>query len=129
MTLRFLATGESVKSLSYQFRLGVSTTCQIVKEVCAAIHLVLSLDYLRQPTKVDWEKAAKGFDHLWDFPNCIGALDGKHIRMRCPPNGGSMYINYKGIGKMIQFSSKLLKLTVELFPGFHSITLLAMCDA
>lgn len=97
LTLRFLATGETLQSLSYQFRIGLSTACYIVKEVCAAIDLVLSPDYLRQPTKEDWEQIAKHFDHLWDFPNCIGALDGKHIRMRCPANGGSKYINYKGI--------------------------------
>ncbi|KAF3844273.1 hypothetical protein F7725_013614, partial [Dissostichus mawsoni] len=47
VTLRFLATGESFKSLSYQFRMGVSTIGQFVPETCTAIYEVLKEKYLK----------------------------------------------------------------------------------
>lgn len=49
------------------------------------------------PTDTDtWKDIIRGFESRWNFPNCIGGLDGKHIRIHCPSESGSIFYNYKG---------------------------------
>lgn len=43
----------------------------------------------------DWKTIANNFNLKANFPNCIGAIDGKHIRMIRPCDSGSLYFNYK----------------------------------
>ena len=41
------------------------------------------------------EKNALEFLEIWNFLNCIGAIDGKHIIIEAPANSGSEFFNYK----------------------------------
>nr|CAI5850163.1 unnamed protein product [Callosobruchus analis] len=95
ITLRFLATGDSYKSLMYLFQVSYSTISLIVPEVCEAISSVLK-DYIKVPKDaLEWKDVARNFEIKWNFPHCIGAIDGKHVQIICPANTGTEYFNYK----------------------------------
>ena len=44
----------------------------------------------------EWILIADKFWKKWQFPQCLGAVDGKHIVMMKPQKSGSLYFNYKG---------------------------------
>ena len=43
-----------------------------------------------------WRMISAEFSDLWQFPHPIGAIDGKHIRIKAPRKSGTNYHNYKG---------------------------------
>ena len=49
-----------------------------------------------------WLEVAKDFNDNWNFPHCLGAIDGKHVVLQCPANTGSFFFfNYKGTFSII----------------------------
>jgi hypothetical protein len=59
-------------------------------------------------TQNSLKEIAEEYGNQWQYPNCVGSLDGKHVRLKCPSNTGSQYFIYK---------------------GYFSMVLLGMCDA
>lgn len=92
---RFLGTGDQIASVALDFRVGESTVRKLYKEVCSIIMKVLPPMYLSPPTEQQWTDISINYWNRWHMPNCFGALDGKHIVLKCPPNSGSSYFNYK----------------------------------
>ena len=91
----FLATGASYQTLEKRFRIGKTKIHEIIHEVCDVLWDVLQPKVMAPPSTDDWRKIEQDFSELWNFPNCVGALDGKHVVMTAPPNSGSLFFNYK----------------------------------
>ena len=109
VTFCHLATGESHISLSLQYRIGHQTVSKIIPETCKAIYEAVAPIYMKMPTSPEeWLKISEEFQVKWNLPHGVGALDGKHIHIRCASKTGSLYHNYK---------------------GFFSMVLLAVCNA
>nr|CAH7732410.1 unnamed protein product [Callosobruchus chinensis] len=93
----------------YLFRVPANTISLIIPEVCQAIYDVLKDKFLKMPTtEANWDNIADDFMQKWNFPNCVGAIDGKHVNLKAPANSGSLNFNYK---------------------HSHSIVLLGLADA
>ncbi|XP_071653384.1 uncharacterized protein, partial [Temnothorax longispinosus] len=106
VTLRFLI-GDKVPEVAFAYRVGLSTVHKIIKETCDVFGRLLGPIYLRAPSREEYLQIAEGFWTLWNFPHCLGAIDGKHVDAQCPPNSGTLYFNYH---------------------KRYSIVLLAVCD-
>lgn len=96
MTLRYLSSGDLIQGIALSFRVGISTARLAVRVTCRALWTKLQPLYLAKPDTAAWLRVAEGFNRDWQFPNCVGAVDGKHIQIHAPANSGSMYFNYKG---------------------------------
>ncbi|KAM4541691.1 putative nuclease HARBI1 [Odontesthes bonariensis] len=94
--LRFLATGDCYQTIANSYRLGKRTVANIVNQVTRAIWDALVEEYMPTPTAEDWRSIAEGFRRRWDFPNCVGSIDGKHVVCKAPGKSGSLFFNYKG---------------------------------
>jgi len=52
-------------------------------------------------TSDQWKKIGKEFEDKWQFPHCLGAVDGKHIAIVAPRDSGSYYWNYKQFNSVV----------------------------
>ncbi|XP_036346768.1 protein ANTAGONIST OF LIKE HETEROCHROMATIN PROTEIN 1-like [Rhagoletis pomonella] len=108
ITLIYLAHGGTRQFHTIVHRIGLTTFRKITLETCMTIWDLLADLYVATPSETEWGRISNEFKSLWNMPNCVGSIDGKHINITCPANSGSMYYNYK---------------------GNYSIVLLAVCDA
>ena len=76
-----------------------NTICNFIPEVIIQVYSdeLLSCTI----TLEDWKEVADLFSSQWNLPHCVGALDGKHVAIKCPPNSGSVYYNYKGFFSIV----------------------------
>nr|CAI5839350.1 unnamed protein product [Callosobruchus analis] len=102
VTLIFLATGRTYECLKYSAIISPQALGKIIPETCDAIYRVLQKDYLKFPSSTEkWKEVADMFEDRWNFPHCLGAIDGKHIDIVPPSENGSYYYNYKKKHSMV----------------------------
>ncbi|KAM3913212.1 uncharacterized protein RB166_018524 [Leptodactylus fuscus] len=94
-TLRFLATGETFRTMHRQLGVSVPTIANIVKTTCKIIWKDLQPVVMPTPTLETWSEVAAGFDNAVNFPNCLGAVDAQHIRVLRPLDSGSKPLDHK----------------------------------
>jgi hypothetical protein len=90
---RYIATGNSFISLHYEHLLGATPVSEIVSDTGDAIWECLKPACMSARNKNDWICTADELYERTNFPNCIGAVDGKHIRMRKPKEIRSNFLN------------------------------------
>ena len=104
----YLAFGDSIMKNKWFYSIGLSTFGNIIPEVCNILCEVLMPLFLAFPTTQQMKNIAMEFMTDLHFPNCIGALDGRHCRIRKPKDSGSLFFNYR---------------------KFYSVVLMAYCDS
>ena len=101
MALRFLRTGTTFSNMQYGMKASPQAIGQHVLEVCLAIWQEYFEETLKFPDRKDWQKIIDGFENRWDLPNCFGAIDGKHVRIKKPNKAGSDFFNYKKFSSVV----------------------------
>ena len=97
-----------MQQIAWSYRVGKATVHFVIKETLAALWNTLHPIVLPVPSRARFQEIEREFSDRWNMPNCIGAVDGKHVHIQAPKYSGSEYFNYK---------------------KSFSLVLLAVCDA
>ncbi|XP_071958337.1 uncharacterized protein [Antedon mediterranea] len=91
----WLATPTEYRSISNMFGIGISTLCNLAREVCFAIRRNLFKRYISLPSGERLTATINGFERR-RFPQCAGAIDGTHVPILAPSKNPADYHNRKG---------------------------------
>ncbi|XP_064077727.1 uncharacterized protein LOC135195401 [Macrobrachium nipponense] len=69
-TLRYLATGRSYEDLKFSVAVSPQALGRIIPETCKVI-------WKFPHSKEEWGQIGQDFEEMWQFPNWLGAVDGK----------------------------------------------------
>lgn len=82
--------------MAFSYRISISAISNFMPKVLLSLKNHLQSKNLPGGSKIDWLKNAQDFWYRWKFPNCVAGIDGKHVRIICPDNSGSLFHNFKG---------------------------------
>ena len=105
LTLYYLCSGGFYKTPNTAFRISIPMISKIIAETCHAIVEVWQREVMVSPgTEQQWRGISDRFLERWNFPHTLGAVDGKHIRIKKPRKSGSLFFNYKKYFSIILFA-------------------------
>ena len=96
-----LRTNVEHRTISHLFGVGLSSVCVTVNQVCEAIVVLFGPQYIKLPQGEGWQTVVDGFLQRWQFPQCVGAMDGSHIPIIAPPVNAKDYYNRKGFQSIL----------------------------
>ncbi len=91
-------------------------------------------EYIVLPTTPEgWKQLALNFEKRWQYPHCLGAIDGKHVNIVAPKNSGSWYYSYKHTFSMILMAVvdanyKFISIDVGSYGRHSDSTIFAISD-
>ena len=94
-TLYFLASTAEYRTIGNLFGVSASFVCVCVRVVCRAIikRLAKCIEF---PKGNQLREVIEGYEKIWGFPMCAGAIDGTHIPILAPSESHAEYVNRKG---------------------------------
>ena len=102
-----LGTNVEYRTISHLFGVGVSTVYVVLHKLCSSVVNDMTAKYIQIPAEEHLRRIINGFLTKWDFPQCIGAIDGSHIPNIAPKEHSLEYFNRKG------YHSVLLRVLID----------------
>ena len=82
----------------HKLRISPTIMGWIISENCQILWTVLSeKGFIEAPDSEEekWLTVAAEFNGKWNFPHCLGAINGKHVFIQAPARSGSNFFTYK----------------------------------
>ncbi|XP_023233620.1 protein ALP1-like [Centruroides sculpturatus] len=108
IALYTLSSTVEFRSIANLFGVDKTSVFKTLHEFCNLLIEKVDSKIMFPGTTKELLKKAEEFENLWQFLQCIGAIDGTHIKVSPPKEHAVDYYNYK---------------------SFYSVVLLAICDA
>ena len=92
-----IVAGDAQVTIAASYRMSAAVVGRIINDACEVRwNKLIEKGYLKNPsTPEEWKSISKDFEKFWNYPNCIGAIDGKHVLIQAPASSGPAYFNYK----------------------------------
>uniref|UniRef100_G3MT55 DDE Tnp4 domain-containing protein n=1 Tax=Amblyomma maculatum TaxID=34609 RepID=G3MT55_AMBMU len=101
ITLSYLASGKDIREVANMYLVGIETARISIHLTCRAIWTNLRHRFMKVPTGEDWCQIAEAFAEQWQFPNCVGAIGGRHVTIATPSRSSGGYLNHKNTSSVV----------------------------